>query len=826
MNIITKTALANQRQNKSKNILIGIAIAITALLLTIVPLVGIGAVNLQFAAINKIYPDFHTMYRFVNETQVAQMKQMDEIETYGVRQDPGQIVSDEYALPMLYYDATAAKLNKLELEEGKMPEGENEIVVSNGLLKALGLSGGIGDTVTLSYQIGTLTELELPKEREFQIVGLMADNEQNEEAKTYGSLVSEAFVKAELPEEQRYYRGYAVFSDIPKHATTEDVKGISTEVGLSCGVEEANIVPNGDYLSANYVDVGIYGAIIVVMGIVVLAGIMTIYSIYYVSMMTKVQEYGKLKAIGATKRQIRKLVFREGFGVAVIAIPCGVLLGAGFGYGLLYSIYSFGWAETSAETQIIKEILQNHEAVIVQPWIIGIAVVVSLLTVYCSLLKPMRIAGRITPIEAIRFQGESPKKKKRRKGYRELNIRKLTVSNLVRNKKRTIITIVTLGITSILFMTIATVLNCMDPSVRAQHTVRGDFKVYIESWGGDKAHPERELPQIQKNNPINEAFMEQVRNIDGVLTVEEKWQVDAQLEEASDLDGSMYKTSLSGISDSNMKELKTSVTEGTIDLEKLKQGNDIILVGQGLIKGELKGYHPGDKVHLYLQDGDRTIEKEYTIMAIANPLRSLVNSSGFVIAEETLQEMLETSGIEGLDITAEKAKHIKVETELSSLISEEEFLELKTFEAAVQEGKEATAFVSSGCYLLLAILGVVSILNLINTMINSVYVRRRELGMLQAIGLSDKQTLRMLQFEGLFYTAGTLLMALGIGNLTGYGCFIYAKNTGFYDIDIYKYPFIPTVILVVAILVVQLLITYLVNADFKKMSLIDRIRFS
>ena len=78
-------------------------------------------------------------------------------------------------------------------------------------------------------------------------------------------------------------------------------------------------------------------------------------------------------------------------------------------------------------------------------------------------------------------------------------------------------------------------------------------------------------------------------------------------------------------------------------------------------------------------------------------------------------------------------------------------------------------------YAFLLILGAVGVMNLINTMVNSIYTRRRELGIIQAIGMSEKQLVRMLQLEGLFYTAGTLLVALGIGSLAGYGIFLYAK---------------------------------------------------
>lgn len=86
------------------------------------------------------------------------------------------------------------------------------------------------------------------------------------------------------------------------------------------------MVENREYLAANYTDPSFVKGMIVVIVMVVLAGILTIYSIYYVSMIPKVQEYGKLKAIGSTKRQIRQMVFREGMLVTALALPVGLLI--------------------------------------------------------------------------------------------------------------------------------------------------------------------------------------------------------------------------------------------------------------------------------------------------------------------------------------------------------------------------------------------------------------------------------------------------------------------------------------------------------------------
>ena len=132
--------------------------------------------------------------------------------------------------------------------------------------------------------------------------------------------------------------------------------------------------------------------------------------------------------------------------------------------------------------------MESSEVALIKPWILLLAAVVSLAAVYLSLVRPMQVASKISAIEAIRYQGQGSKKKKakERKGYQELNTRKLTMSNLGRNKSRTVITIVTLGITGIFFMVVATVLSCMTPESMTTQDIRGDVSISIDFESGNQ----------------------------------------------------------------------------------------------------------------------------------------------------------------------------------------------------------------------------------------------------------------------------------------------------------------------------------------------------
>ncbi len=197
-----------------------------------------------------------------------------------------------------------------------------------------------------------------------------------------------------------------------------------------------------------------------------------------------------------------------------------------------------------------------------------------------------------------------------------------------------------------------------------------------------------------------------------------------------------------------------------------------------------------------------------------------------MLPADTLQSFCKTRLTDEWNLTVYEDREGSVEEAVRAVADKQEFLAVDTYREQYEQAEMTVGYLCYGGYGLLAVLGFIGILNLINTMINSVYVRRRELGMLQAIGLSGRQTGNMLQKEGLFYTAGTLLLSLGIGSAAGYLCYRWAAAEGILSIKVYHYPALPAVILTLIVLAVQILVAFLVNQNFKKTSLIDRIRFA
>lgn len=829
MNIITTTALANFKKNKSRNILIGIAIGLTAFLVTMLPTVVIGQISVQFQAVNEVYPPVHAAYRDVDEKTAAKMRADESFAAVGLREQAGRMYSgDKDVKAVMYaYDKTILGLSGIKLKEGHFPKKADEIVVSEGCLKAMGLSGGVGDRIRVPYQPSREGRFLKAEEKEFTITGMTEDTPEALEEGVYELIVPEAFAKEIIPEGEHIYTAYFQLKDI-EGMVTEEIEDRIKRTGEQYGLAKEDIVENAEYLAANYVDVALYTGLGLLLAVIVLAGILTIYSIYYVSMLDKVKEYGRLRAIGATKRQIRKLVFREGFAVAAIAVPVGIVLGLIAGTGLVKAMIHASISSDRILGEAMITILESGEAKIVKWWIILLAAAVSLLTVYVSLLRPMHKASRITAMEALRYQGGRKGKETARKGYKELNIPRLTASNLGRNKKRTAVTIASLGMTGVLFVVVATCCGCMAAEDMAREEIRKDIVVSIDIEQKDEMHPEWELDAIQQDNPMTEELKDEIKNIDGVTSVETSLLTSGNISEKQgeikSADSEEMNCDVKGLGAAAMKELEPFITDGSIDDPSLKDGTGIIFS-----KASLQQDHPdwkvGDKLFLQVMDGKEIRERRVTLAAVANGPTSLMGYY-VIMPEEALREMCSSDTTFFWDISVKEGKEDDAAERIGELIADEEVLEIGTFREMYEEAEDTIRFMLVGCYGLLAVFGLIGILNLINTMINSVYVRRKELGMLQAIGMSGRQTMYMLQLEGIFYTAGTLAVSLGIGSILGYGAFLWAKEEGIMSIKVYHYPAVPAVCLAGIVLAVQILITFFVNRSFKKLSLIDRIRFA
>ena len=793
MKTLTNLVKGNLKSSKAKSVLICITIMLTTTLLTSVGIICNNWLKTNKAATIEYSGSFEGIYKRVNKDKLDIIKNNASIDQYGIYKAIGTSQYEDSNLGLIYADNTIKNMANIKFEDGTMPEKENEIAIESGYLNLLNNGAKIGDKIKLSYESLSTGEI---KEKEFILSGILQTSDISKAQKSYSAIISKSYFVSEEVDENTKYNVYINIVK-PKKLTVDEVKESILSIAKNMGIEEYDVRINTDYINASNPDPQVIAGGIIVALIIILSSMLVIYSIFYVSVINKVHEYGKLRAVGATKRQIRKIILREGFILSCISIPLGIAIG-----------YLIG------QVVILKALKMDRYGVGGMNIFIAIGVaVITVISVLLSLLKPMKMACNISPVEAMRYDGNDSKQKKR-KGYEEINLKKITFANLSRNKKRTVITLLSLSLSGILFIVASTIMNCMNPENMAKDHSLGDITVYLDNydWNEDGSN---NLYDIQANNPLGKEMCERLENIPGVKKINMEKSAWASIDIGA---GEKNLEDIQGFDKEFYDELSEHLVEGEINKEALESGEGLVYTHPSYAK-EI-GIKVGSTQVITIYDGKDSYKKEFTVLALVD-----IGGASIRIPESVMDSLIKTDTTIRVGLEVKKDMLKSVEEEIKNITDNDEYLSYGTLEDSIETYKKSMAITSVLIYSLVIIIGVIGLMNLINTMITSIITRKRELGILQAIGLSDKQLVKMLQIEGLFYTVGTLLITLTLGNILGYIAVIIFRNTGA-SYAIYDYPLTQTIIMIVAITLVQILITYMVTNNFKKDSLVDRIRYS
>lgn len=793
MKTLTNLVKGNLKSSKAKSVLICITIMLTTTLLTSVGIICNNWLKTNKAATIEYSGSFEGIYKRVNKDKLDIIKNNASIDQYGIYKAIGTSQYEDSNLGLIYADNTIKNMANIKFEDGTMPEKENEIAIESGYLNLLNNGAKIGDKIKLSYESLSTGEI---KEKEFILSGILQTSDISKAQKSYSAIISKSYFVSEEVDENTKYNVYINIVK-PKKLTADEVKESILSIAKNMGIEEYDVRINTDYINASNPDPQVIAGGIIVALIIILSSMLVIYSIFYVSVINKVHEYGKLRAVGATKRQIRKIILREGFILSCISIPLGIAIG-----------YLIG------QVVILKALKMDRYGVGGMNIFIAIGVaVITVISVLLSLLKPMKMACNISPVEAMRYDGNDSKQKKR-KGYEEINLKKITFANLSRNKKRTVITLLSLSLSGILFIVASTIMNCMNPENMAKDHSLGDITVYLDNydWNEDGSN---NLYDIQANNPLGKEMCERLENIPGVKKINMEKSAWASIDIGA---GEKNLEDIQGFDKEFYDELSEHLVEGEINKEALESGEGLVYTHPSYAKEF--GIKVGSTQVITIYDGKDSYKKEFTVLALVD-----IGGASIRIPESVMDSLIKTDTTIRVGLEVKKDMLKSVEEEIKNITDNDEYLSYGTLEDSIETYKKSMAITSVLIYSLVIIIGVIGLMNLINTMITSIITRKRELGILQAIGLSDKQLVKMLQIEGLFYTVGTLLITLTLGNILGYIAVIIFRNTGA-SYAIYEYPLTQTIIMIVAITLVQILITYMVTNNFKKDSLVDRIRYS
>ena len=814
MKMINTLAVSRIKYNRSRTILTVISIMLTTVLL-----MGLGTSAVALVDVNRQQAVFsgNTHARFIglDEDQVMMLSSHMDVEALRISNTFATVEYEKMNGVLTFSKDLKEGIYQGigNIIEGRKAESADEIYGPSAFFERMGVEAKIGNKITIPFRPNGEGVIQ---KREFTICGLMSQVDMSnvdisDSRIVYGAVISEALVDEYIDVQERIYdANIRVYGE--DELSYDEIKEKIETVAQNIGCDKVNIDLNGQYLYT-MTDPGTEMAAIVgaIAFIIIFFSGLVIYSIYYVSVITDVQEIGKLKAIGASDKQIRKLLLSEGLRMAAIAIPIGLVLG----YFIPY--YAFPIVVKRVTEVSVTAVPVGSLNMFSLPVTLLVAAVV-VITVVISLLKPMKMAAKVSPIEAIRFQ-ESSGRAKVRNGNKNVSVFKLSAANLIRNKKRTIVTMVTMGLSCVLFMTLAGVMSSMSSEDIARRNIdRGDFRLSLDYSVNDKEYPENNLDSLQQENIFSKEFVENIEKIDGVKSVERGHNLLVGSDFPSEIFKDGRRERVTCMDREGAAEYQSEVKKGEINYDEMLAENGAVF-GWNFFMDEY-GFKIGDIVDLKAYDGNRQFSFTIKIMAAVDIADGL-----FILPKEVWDGLgLEFDTTTDLYISVDNAKYESVKESLEKIVdARNEFL-LYSMDEELSLGKMSTAMVKYPMYLILIIIAVIGFMNLINTMITSIVTRKRELGILQAIGLSDRQLTKMLAGEGMVFTAGTLISSVTIGNIFGYLTFLWAKENHFMSLSQYHYPLAETITLTLALVLGQLFLTNFIGKRVRKQSLIDRIR--
>lgn len=809
MKMITNLAWSNIKKDRTRSILIISSIVLTTILLTMIFTMGYGTIKANKDNVGIWYGDYYGTYKNMTEGQIEQMRLRSEFTAIGKTDLFGMVDSDR-DLYLVWSDNVYKEMKHMEdqLLEGHFPETGNEIAAQPNFFRSLGVENPqIGDTVTVPWRLD-LSDVFEPEE--FVIRGLLKEPEIL--SSSAAAQVSEEYFTEHVAAEERYYKVYFRM-DESLDITSDNALSVMEEIGAKLGVDSRYVDDNAIYLMWKLnpgIETISFCAIIAI--VVVCFAVIVIYNIFQVGIVQKVQEYGKLKAIGATRKQMKGVVYREGMLLAAVAVPVGMIL------GYILSLGAFRWLMDLMDTSGMPQ-GRVETSLFCLPLLL-LAGVLAIIAVWIALKKPMKIVAAISPVEAMRYQESSNRKNGMRKGKMALSVTGLTFANMSGHKRRTISTILSMGLSCVLFVVIANFMGNMDMKYAARtHVPWGQFEIGLDYSLLDTAYPENNLDSILSSNPLNPEFVDEIKAMDKVTGVENvNILYVSKLDEAGNDTGEKFSVLVLD-RDDFAKEYEAGGTLGEFDYDEVTASNGVIYGWSYFM--EDNGYTIGQELSMSGFDGENTKEFGTKICGAFGSVEG-----NFVMTQDTYETLgFSDTAICAVRVDCNESDAETVRGELQELMAGKEHIGLKSYLDELKGMKANIRVMKVGGYMVCLMIAFISFMNMANTMITSIVTRKQEFGILQALGMTNHQLNSSLQLEGIFFTLGPVLISMIVGIPLGYAAFCYGKSNSIIGLYTYHFPLVEILCMVVLLAAMQIILSYILSRNVKKESLVERIRY-
>lgn len=839
--VIKRVEKGMMKANRTRNIFAIVAVALTTFMITTIFSLGINyKENMELTSVRTSGTNANVSLAMPTNEQEKEIRDLDYVKTIGTQYMIGSVAEKneadrDLAIAMQYYDNTEWEKHYKEAIsniKGEYPKKENEIMLSEDALSQLGIKEPKLDMeIPLSY--------------------ISKDGEQKDTFTLSGWFRSYTGTgMAFLSESYCQEHGYTMQNSGVLSISLDNPKDNFYDIQDDIALNENQTFQGSVSMSSS--SGSVYAMIILLVFFIIGSGYLLIYNVLYISISRDTRFYGLIKTLGTTEKQIKTLVKRQALTFGCIGIPIGVILAGVLSFGIVPVILENAF---DSGKSIMDAEMFFHPSIFI------LSIIFSALTVWISCNAPAKVAGKISPIEALRYQNFASTKTKSRNSTNGGKLHVMAYHNVFRDKKRAFLVFMSLfmGITMILGV------NGMIGSMKAENYVEKymDYNFeYRDVQFEQYEQPNKEVPQF------DEQFVEQIKQIDGVKNVDIQKTVwggiafdEADLEEFMKIkyEDSRYKTEgqsyqemvadlkkyanagdygcyITTLDDKAVEEYNTEHPDTPIDIEKFQRGETAIsgmdteynapntaLVGKTL---SLTADSPDGKATDFLIDGSFYFGDYENNLSYSMDQRKDISIVPDIIyvSEAGMERLTSAPIISGIGIDIKDMNQLEeIDSELQALngtLTKTEW-SYQSPVGIIEEFNQmnySMNLLGNGAAVLLIVIGLI---NFINVMLTGVVARKNEFAVMESIGTSKKQIKKILTLEGGIYALVTTGLIMTLGN--AFLLLVADAVPHIADYAKFEYPFALVICLIFAIFIICLSVPAIVYRAVSKETVIERL---
>ncbi|MCI9473874.1 MAG: ABC transporter permease [Flavonifractor sp.] len=722
-------------------------------------------------------------------------------------------------------DVSAVYPSNSAVKEGRLPEAPMELALPEDVLGYLGSSGKLGDTLTLTLskalRHGVVTN-SYDFTAQFTLVGITESNYMSYAAGTINGIVGPGTAEALLPEEYFYYNVDIRVAD--KGTFQETLNDLIAALSVHELDTQYN-VPYLDALGIRYDAEGDFtgqssegfsmmlAAGLLVGTLLLLAAGLVIYNILKITVSRRMTQYGVLRAMGADKGQLYFLVTAQVLLICAVGIPIGLLLGTLSAKGILTAATGM----LSPEIFLVRDAGELNRLIEENSGGKGMfllaSAAVTLVFALAAALPAARYAARVAPTVAM----AGSRTKVRRRSRREKKIRSFEAFyawlNLKRSRGRTAITVLSLVMSITVFITLQGAVGLLDTAGSGVAEHYGDYSITNETAGFslEEYQAMEEDPRVAKLTAMQFTFYEQGTDSHPVGIAFSVPLQPAETFQVAGLNSAYWDRAFSSLPPEILEKLKAG--EGCMvrnPLPLVYEGQEVprttILAGDTITvaEQELTVLDTLDGYETYLSVGNNGFINGVQIVVNESLYAALTGKTAY---NELLPTLAEGADREEYDAAVEA---------LAGRVPGTLWLSFEDTDRQLEESFAQTRFLAWG---LILFVGLIGLLNIINTVYTNIHTRVTEIGMQRAIGMSTGSLFKVFLWEGAYYG----MIAAVIGSIAGYICTIFVEAAISDELRLVALPVLPMLEAAVLAIAACLLATCIPLRRISRLSIVDSI---